>query len=124
MKKLVVLFTILILLLSLIASLAGAFSYGHDDYTPFTTARGELVQVQYAGIYRYSLQALVTGGIPWDFVRLFVGIPLLLISFVLYLRGSLRGTVLFIGCLASFLYQYLLWTFDWAYNSYHLNKSG
>ena len=120
MKKLVVLFTILILLLSFIASLAGAFSYGHDDYRPFTTARVELVQVQYAGIYRYSLQALVTGGIPWDFVRLFVGIPLLLISFVLYLRGSLRGTVLFIGCLASFLYQYLLWTFDWAYNSLFL----
>lgn len=77
-------------------------------------------KVQYAGIYRYSLHALVTGGTPWDFVRLLVGIPLLLISFVLYLRGSLRGTVVFIGCLASFLYQYLLWTFDWAYNSLFL----
>jgi hypothetical protein len=50
---LVVLFTILILLLSLIASLAGAFSYGNDDYKPFTTVRGEIVKVQYAGIYRY-----------------------------------------------------------------------
>jgi hypothetical protein len=120
MKKLVVVFTILIVLLSLTASLAGAFSYGHDDYMSFTTARGETVQVQLAGIYRYSLQSLVTGGTPWDFVRLLVGIPLLLISFVLYLRGSLRGTVVFIGCLASFLYQYLLWTFDWAYNSLFL----
>lgn len=120
MKKLIVVFTLLIMLLSLTASLAGAFSSGHDDYRTFTTARGETVQVQYAGIYRYSLQALVTGGIPWDFVRLLVGIPLLLISFVLYQRGSLRGTVVFIGCLASFLYQYLLWTFDWAYNSLFL----
>jgi hypothetical protein len=63
---------------------------------------------------------LVTGGIPWDFVRLLVGIPLLLISFVLYRRGSLRGTVVFTGCLTSFLYQYLLWTFDWAYNALFL----
>jgi len=36
------------------------------------------------------------------------------------LRGSLRGTVEFIGSLASFLYQNLLWTFDWAYNAYFL----
>ena len=120
MKKLIAIFTILILLLSLAASLAGAFSYGHEDYRSFTTARNEMVQVQYAGIYQYSLQALVTSGIPWDFVRLLVGIPLLLISFIFYLRGSLRGTVVLIGCLASFLYQYLLWTFDWAYNSFFL----
>ena len=120
MKKLIVVFTILIMLLSLVASLAGSLSYGHNDYRTFTTARGETVQVQYAGIYRYSLQALVTGGTPWDFVRLLVGIPLLLVCFVLYRRGSLRGTVVFIGCLASFLYQYLLWTFDWAYNALFL----
>lgn len=120
MRKLIAIFTILILLLSLAASLVGALSYGHNDYRSFATARNETVQIQYAGIYRYSLQALVTSGIPWDFVRLLVGIPLLFISFAFDLRGSLRGTVVFIGCLASFLYQYLLWTFDWAYNSLFL----
>ena len=120
MRKLIATFILLILLLALTASLAGAFAYGHNDYRSFTTARNEMVQVQYAGIYRYSVQALVTSGIPWDFVRLLVGIPLLLISFVFYLRGSVRGTVVLIGCVASFLYQYLLWTFDWAYNSLFL----
>ena len=49
-----------------------------------------------------------------------MGVPLLVVSFALYLRGSMRGTALFIGSLASFLYQYLLWTFDWAYNSLFL----
>ena len=66
----------------------------------------------------------MTGGTPWDFVRLFVGIPVLVASLVIYLRGSLRGTVVFIGSLASFLYQYLLWTFDWAYNAYFLGYVG
>ena len=84
------------------------------------TARSETVEVQDAGVYRYSLRTLVTGGTPWDFVRLFVGIPVLVASFVIYLRRSLRGTVVFIGSLMSFLYQYLLWTFDWAYNAYFL----
>lgn len=113
-------FTILIVLLSLAASLAGALSYGHDRYRTVTTARVETVKVHDAGVYRYSLQTLVIAGTPWDFVRLFVGIPVLVASFVIYLRGSLRGTVVFIGSLASFLYQYLLWTFDWAYNAYFL----
>ncbi len=120
MKTWMVIFTVLIILLSLGASLAGVFSYGHDDYRLFTSARNEVVQVQYAGIYRYSLRALVTGGTPWDLVRLLLGIPLLLISFILHLRGSLRGTILFAGSLISFSYQYLLWTFDWAYNALFL----
>jgi hypothetical protein len=120
LRKLVILFTGLIVLLSLAASLAGALSYGHDRYRAFTTARGETVEVQDAGVYRYSVRALVTGGTPWDFVRLVVGLPLLVVSFVFYLQGSMRGTVLFIGGLASFLYQYLLWTFAWAYNSLFL----
>ncbi len=113
-------FTVLIVLLSLAASFAGTLSYRHDRYRTVTTARDETVEVQDAGVYRYSLRTLVTGGMPWDFVRLFVGIPVLITSFVFYLLGSLRGTVVFIGSLASFLYQYLLWTFDWAFNAYFL----
>ena len=120
MRKLIVAFTILIILLSLVASFAGVISTGHNSYRIITTARGEIVEVQDAGIYRYSLRTLVTSGIPWDFVRLFVGIPVLLISFLLYLQDSLRGTALFIGSLASFFYQYVLWTFDWAFNSLFL----
>ena len=116
MRKIVVIFTCLIMLLSLGASLAGALSYGHERYQRFTTARGEIVEIAASGIYRYSLRALVTGGTSWDVVWLGVAIPVLLVAFALYLRRSARGTVLFVGSLASFLYKYLLWTFDWAFN--------
>lgn len=120
MRRLVIVFTVLIVLLSLAASLAGVLSYGHDRCRTVTTVRGETVDVLDAGVYRYSVRALVTGGTPWDFTRLLVGIPVLLASFALYLRGSLRGTVIFSGSLASFLYQFLLWTFAWAYNPFFL----
>ena len=120
LKQLIIVFTVLVVALSLAASLVGALSYGHDRYRTVTTSRGETVEVQDVGVYRYSVRALVTGGIPWDFVRLLIGIPVLVGSFVLYLRGSLRGTAVFVGSLAGFLYQYLLWTFAWAYNAYFL----
>lgn len=72
-----------------------------ESFRTVTTVRGETVEVQDAGVYRYSVRALVVGGTPWDFTRLLVGIPVLLASFGLYLRGSLRGTVIFIGSLAG-----------------------
>jgi hypothetical protein len=43
-------FTVLIVLLSLAASLAGALSHGHDRYRTVTTARVETVAVQDAGV--------------------------------------------------------------------------
>lgn len=120
MKRLVAMLTVGILVLSFVASLAGALSYRHQQYRTITTARGEVVEVADAGVYRYSLRALVTGGAPWDVVWLGLAIPVLAVAFGLHLRGSLRGTLLFVGMLASFLYKYLLWSFDWAYNPLYL----
>src|SRR5262245_30732981 len=120
MKRLIATLTIGILVLSFVASLPGALSYHNDQFRTITTARGEVVQVAGGGVYRYSLRSLVTSGAPWDIVWLGIAIPILAVTFRLYARGSLRGTLLFVGMLASFLYKYVLWTFDWAYNPLYL----
>jgi hypothetical protein len=120
MKRLIATLTIGILVLSFVASLAGALSYRHQQYRTITTARGEVVEVADAGAYRYSLRSLVTGGAPWDIVWLGIAIPVLAVALGLHRRGSVRGTLLFVGMLASFLYKSLLWTFDWAYNPFYL----
>jgi hypothetical protein len=120
MRRLVASFTIAIIVLSSVASLAGALSYRNQQYRSITTAREEVVEVADAGVYRYSLRSLVTGGAPWDVVWLGVAIPALAVALGLHMRGSPRGTLVFVGTLASFLYKYLLWTFDWAYNPLYL----
>jgi hypothetical protein len=120
MKRLITTLTIGILVLSFAASLAGALSFRNQQYRIINTARGEVVEIADGGIYRYSLRSLVTGGAPWDVVWLGFAIPVLAGAFGLYRRGSLRGTLLFVGMLASFLYKYVLWAFDWAYNPFYL----
>lgn len=120
MRSLIVGGVVIVIVLAIIASLAGALSYGHDRYRTHVTPRGETVQVQDQGIYRFSVKSLVVSGIPWDFVRLFFMMPLLIVATVLYVRSSLRGSMLLVGALASLFYQYMLWTFDWAYNSLYL----
>lgn len=118
MRRLIIVFTLLIIVLSAVASVAGIL--GPDGYRTVTSVRGESVEVQDAGIYRHSGRAFVLAGVSWDWTRLLLGIPVLLASFILHLRGSLRGTAVFIGSLASFLYQYLLWAFGWAFNGFFL----
>ena len=88
MKRLIATLTIGILVLSFVASLAGALSYRNQQYRTITTARGEVVEVADGGVYRYSLRSLVTGGTPWDVVWLGLAIPILGVAFVLHARGS------------------------------------
>jgi hypothetical protein len=120
MKRLIAILTISIIVLSFVASLAGVLSLRNQQYRPVTTSRGDVVEVADGGVYRYSLRSLVTGGAPWDLVWLGLAIPVLAVAFGLHWRGSVRGTLLFVGTLASFLYKYVLWTFDWAYNPLYL----
>lgn len=119
-NSLIATLTIGILALSFAASLAGALSYRNQQYRTITTARGDVVEVADGGVYRYSLRSLVTGGAPWDVAWLGLAIPMLAVAFGLHRRGSVRGSLLFVGMLASFLYKYVLWAFDWAYNPLYL----
>jgi hypothetical protein len=50
--------------------LAGRVDRLGQQYRTITTARGEVVEVADAGVYRYSPRRLVTGGAPWDVVWL------------------------------------------------------
>ena len=52
-----------------------------------------------------------------DFVTLFLGIPLLIISLRITLKESFKGKLLLIGTLAYFLYTYVSYTFLWTYNN-------
>jgi hypothetical protein len=80
-------------------------SYRHQQYRTISTARGEVVEVADAGVYRYSLRSLVTGGAPWDVVWLGIAIPALAVAFGLHRRGSVRGTLLFVGHARQFSVQ-------------------
>ena len=98
----------------------GMLSFSEDEYAVHVTVRGESVEILQEGLYKYNFKAMVGEGIAWDAVRVFFAVPLLIITFVFHLRGSLRGTLLFIGMLANFFYQYLLWAIGWAFNPHFL----
>ena len=120
MKKLIIIFTILIIALSIISSVIGVLNYRTLNFESFVTASGEQVEILTEGIYKNNVKSWVLSGMPWDIVRLALGMPLLIVSFVFYLKGSLKATMLFIGVLFSFFYQNMLWAIGWHFNALFL----
>ena len=71
------------------------------------------------GLYQGNL-LLRSGWRGNDLITLLVATPLLIGSFVLALRGSARGTLVWLGMLAYVLYNFTYYLFGAAFNSFFL----
>jgi hypothetical protein len=72
------------------------------------------------GMYQHDSLLAGAGFRGTDAIMLFVCIPLLIIAYFLYRRGSLRGNMLLLGVLLVFLYNGASMTFAAAFNSLFL----
>src|SRR5215216_6296295 len=84
----------LVVALALVAAGLGIFSRGGDGPSPFTTLRGQTVQLDGRGIYRNDTRFVAAGNRGTDAVTLVLGMPLLIAAAACYRRGSLRGALL------------------------------
>ena len=110
----------LIVILTLFAAGIGLFYPNQGSSFSFTAVRGETVQIWGQGWYRYDTPIGALGFKAGDLVTLFLAIPILMISFMLYRRGSMRGGLVLTGVLAYFLYNYISLGFGAAYNNLFL----
>jgi hypothetical protein len=106
----------LIATLALIVATLGVFWQGEGQSFEFRTLRGETMLIRGHGLYRYETVSVAAQAIAQDIVTLLVGIPLLVVALLLFSKGSLRGTLLFAGTVAYFLYTYASFVFGAAYN--------
>ena len=51
-----------------------------------------------------------------DFTTLFIGLPLLIIAMMWTRRGSVRGSIFWVGALGYFLYIYIIYAYGGVYN--------
>jgi len=110
----------LIAILAAITASIGLFSTSGNGPFPFTTLRNETVEIYGKGLYRYDTPLIAVGYRVSDAFTLIVGIPLLLISFWAYRRGSIRGKILLTGTLLFFLYNFGSLAIGAAYNNLFL----
>lgn len=118
--KPVVWLSILIVILSLITASVGLFWQEDSNPFIFTSVRGDTVEIYGQGLYRYDSCLIGAGNRGVDALILFLGIPLLVVSVLLYCHGSLKGGLLLIGVLSYFLYVYATLALGASYNDLFL----
>jgi len=110
----------LIAVLGLITAGVGFFSQGGNGPFTFTTVYGSTVEIYGRGIYQHDSSFVATLSKGTDLISLFVSLPMLLIGYWLYRRGSMRGCIFLIGILLYFLYIGVTYTFSAVFNSLFL----
>jgi hypothetical protein len=110
----------LIAVLAFMAAAVGLFYQDGGRPFPFTTLHNQTIQMYGSGLYRYDTLFSAAGFKGADVITLFVSLPLLVVSFLLYRRDSLRGRLLLASILTYFLYIGASMTFSAAFNSLFL----
>lgn len=110
----------LIVILVLISAGAGLFWQSEGNSYTFPSLYGETVQIYGQGLYEHDTIFSAGASQGADLVALFVTLPLLVISFALYRRGSLRGGFLLAGAFAYYLYYGASLGLSVAYNELYL----
>ncbi|WP_147534797.1 hypothetical protein [Bacillus marasmi] len=119
-KKPITILVLMIILLSLFASVYGAIANGGPGQHTFTSIEGLTISIYGKGLYENDSVAMAVQARAQDVVTLCLGIPLLSLSLYLSRKNSLRGRLLLTGTLGYFLYTYAVYTFVAMYNSFFL----
>lgn len=119
-KKTVTVLVILIVLASITATTAGIFSGGGPGQYEYESIRGEKITIYGKGLYQHMSADVAIQGIAQDYITLFAGIPLLIISLLVSRKNSLRGKLILAGTLGYFLITYLFYLAMAMYNTMFL----
>ena len=111
---------ILIILFSALAAGTGIFYTGGTGPFEHISVRGQEVMIYGQGVYRHMSADVAIQGIAQDYVTLFAAIPFLLISLIMFRRGTLAGKYMVAGGLFYFLVTYLFYLVMGTYNELFL----
>ncbi|MGE5497955.1 MAG: hypothetical protein ACM3Q2_07795, partial [Syntrophothermus sp.] len=115
-KKILTVMIFLICALASFAASAGIFSGGGPGEYNYTSIHGLDVKIYGKGLYQHMSSDVAIQGIAQDYITLYAAVPLLIISFLLSLKGSLKWKFLSAGVLVYFLVTYLFYMCMGAYN--------
>ncbi|HET7115520.1 MAG TPA: hypothetical protein VFI29_03475, partial [Hanamia sp.] len=111
---------LLIVVLATAATTTGIFSNEGKGSYEYISIRGKTVMIYGKGLYKDMSAEVAPQGIAQDYITLFIGVPLLLISLVIARKKSFRARFLLTGTVAYFLVTYLFYLVMGMYNEMFL----
>lgn len=109
-----------ITILSIVATTYAIVSNQGSGEYEYKSIFGETISIYGKGLYKHDSVSMAVQAIAQDYVTLFIGGPLLILSFYLSRKGRLKGRLLLTGTLGYFLYTYASYSFLSMYNSLFL----
>lgn len=106
--------------LTVAATLGGILSQQTGQPVPFTSVRGEPVELFGHGLYRYDSLFSGANFRAQDIVVLVLGVPALVVAAVLAQRGSRRGRLLLAAAFGALAYVYASMALMAAFNAFFL----
>ncbi len=119
-KKSITILVLLITVASIVAASSGILSNEGPGNYVYKSIRGEDIIIYGKGLYRHMSADVAIQGIAQDYITLFIGVPLLLISLFFTRKKSLRGMFVLAGTLGYFLVTYLFYLTMGMYNKMFL----
>lgn len=116
MRKSIRLLAFIIIVLSFIASAYGIFSSQGLGHRKFVSIFGQTITLYGKGLYKHDSVSMAVQAIAQDYVTLFLGIPLLIVSLYFSQKSLIKGKLLLTGTLGYFLYTYTSYSFLSMYN--------
>lgn len=108
--------SIVIILLSVLATSMGIFTDEGPGPSEVETVRSTTITIYGQGIYQHMSADVAPQGIAQDYVTLLVAVPLLIFSLFWARKGSLKGRYLLAGTLGYFMITYLFYLVMGMYN--------
>ncbi len=109
-KKILTRLIILIMVVAVYATFNGIYPQTGKGNWQFESITGKMITIYGKGLYEHMSADVAIQGIAQDYVTLFAGVVLLLISLVLARKNYLRGLYLLSGTLLYFFLTYLFYT--------------
>ncbi|HER25072.1 MAG TPA: hypothetical protein ENO17_08500 [Candidatus Atribacteria bacterium] len=119
-QKTVNILVFVVVVVALLATLWGICSNQGPGTYQYESIRGQMITIYGKGIYQHMSREVAVQGIAQDYVTLFIGIPLLLVSLFLTGKNSLKARFILAGTLGYFLVTYLFYTAMAMYNEMFL----
>lgn len=120
MPKKIIWLSIIVIIFSLIATITGIWDRSGQGSFHYQTIRGDNIEITGVGLYKHMSSDVAIQGIAQDYVTLFMAIPLLLMSLIMFIRKSPRFSFILGGILFYFFVTYLFYLAMGMYNEMFL----
>jgi len=119
-RKTISILIIIIAIFSTIATISGIFTNNGNGGYEFKSINNQIVTIYGKGVYENMSADVAIQGIAQDYVTLFMGLPLLLISLLWTKKNTLKSKLFLAGVLNYFFLTYLFYMNMAMYNKLFL----